>query len=72
MKKIMYLLIVSLLIITTPVFAQDDVVKVPVLMYHAVDTEYNGSWTINKNNLELDFSTLDEYYLNTKNYPIIK
>lgn len=27
---------------------------------------------INKNNLELDFSTLDEYYLNTKNYPIIK
>ncbi len=52
MKKIMYLLIVSLLIITTPVFAQDDVVKVPVLMYHAVDTEYNGSWTINKNNLE--------------------
>lgn len=27
---------------------------------------------INKNNLDLDFSTLDEYYLNTKNYPIIK
>ena len=27
---------------------------------------------INKNNLELDFSTLDEYYLNTKNYPKIK
>ena len=27
---------------------------------------------INKNNLDLDFSTLDEYYLNTKNYPKIK
>ena len=27
---------------------------------------------INKKNLDLDFSTLDEYYLNTKNYPKIK
>ena len=27
---------------------------------------------INKNNLDLDFSTLDEYYLNTKNYPKVK
>lgn len=27
---------------------------------------------INKNNLELDFSTLEEYYLNTKNYPKVK
>ena len=27
---------------------------------------------INKNNLDLDFSTLDEFYLTTKNYPKIK
>ena len=45
-------MIITLLITIVPVYAQDDVVKVPLLMYHSVTNDDDASWTINVEKLE--------------------